>query len=140
MIDYIDQSTLNIEWFFSSNEKIANVSSCCGKVPDSILSLDLIQYLWEFFYNLPEIGEFELVNKFKGRLDDHIHFSKRGIYSFLKTDFNILIDTNYTLVTRPLNPLTLDKLPSEIREILLKTVYNEGDISKLTSIDVSKIH
>lgn len=54
---------------------------------------------------------------------DFVFMAKEGLFSFDKTTPNNFNNTCYHLVAKPLNPLTLDKIPPEIVDILSKSIY-----------------
>src|ERR1700744_5442360 len=116
MISEIDQSTLDIDWFFTDGENIAFVASGGGKLPTSIAkSEDHLESLTSYFRALSEKSDVAVdteLSKMNDNIDGHylsdfIFMSKRGFFCFDKTVLNNFSDTNYHLVTMPLMPLKL---------------------------------
>ncbi|GEN70175.1 hypothetical protein CLA01_02470 [Chryseobacterium lathyri] len=62
--------------------------------------------------------------------------TKKGLYSFDKTNLNNFLDYDYHLVASPMKPLTLNDLPQNILDILMQTKYPYNINS---AIDISKI-
>ena len=152
MYTELDQETLDIDWFFTDDKYIGFVASACGILPKSVAELDIEddEILYSYINSLIEQKDF-LINtdlneiaKKRGfsitekYLSYFIMMSKKGFYSFNKTDIGNRLDTNYHLVTKPVNPLRVDEIPKNILNILKKT-YHKGDISNLSSINIEEI-
>ena len=146
MLSELEQQSLDIDWFFTNDEHIVFVASGGGRLPDSIAkSAENSKLLSSFFRSLPVNSEVVInpsLDKIKGfvvndqYLSDFVLMAKRGLFSFDKTVLNNFLDCNYHLVARPTVPLTIDSVPNEIKDILMKSKYI-GDINLI--IDSSRV-
>lgn len=139
MISEIEQETSDIDWFFTNGKEIGFVASSGGKLPNSISnkSLDEIKLLVDYFRSLPQKSEVSInpnLNQFiipgtnkKSYLSYFIEMTEKGLFSFDKSVSNRFSDTNYHLVTKPMDPFQISDLPLEILKILTKTTI-KGDI------------
>ena len=128
-----EQLGFDIDWFFTDNKYIAFAASAGGLLPESISkATGNYELLSAYFRGLPEISEISInkdVSQIIGSeadepyLRDFVFMTKRGLFSFDKTMPNKFYNTRYHLVAKPLTPLTLDKIPSEVVDILLKSRY-----------------
>jgi len=117
MLTEIQQQTLDIDWFFTSEDKIGFVASAGGKLPSSVASLDEKNgILSSYFRNLPEKTEAIINNeleKIKGSainenyLNDFLYMAKRGLFAFDKLSLNNFLDVNYHIVAKPKQYLSL---------------------------------
>jgi hypothetical protein len=146
MFTEIEQQTLDIDWFFLNGENICFVASGGGKLPFSVAkSSDNNDILVSYFRNLNERCDVIInpnLNKNltdENYLSDFTLMSKKGLYAFDKTILNDFSDTNYHLVTIPLNPLISNELPENIQEILKKTNYSEN-FNNIDNIDTSALN
>lgn len=153
MYTEIEQETLDIDWFFTDGKNIGFVASGGGGLPEIIAdSLENNQKLASYFRSLPDISSLvinpnldSLLHEVFGNgvderyLQDFLLMTKKGLYSFDKTYVNSFLDSNYHLVVSPSMPLTLEDLPKDIFEILIKANYTEGNLNITSNIDVSKI-
>jgi len=148
MISEIEQETSDINWFFTSGNKIGFVASAAGKLPGSVAYLDeKLELLWSYFKDLPETSEVLINPELEAvkntvitndYIEDFNYMAKRGLYTFDKTIVNNFFDTNYHLVAKPTKPLSLDTLPEEIFTLISNILYN-GDIEGTNMIDVKTI-
>ncbi|MET3529000.1 hypothetical protein ABID31_000270 [Chryseobacterium flavum] len=149
MISEIEQQTMDLDWFLTDGEYIGFMTSCGGKLPDSVIeSEQRRQILVDYFRNLPEISETlinpeldKILNKDSGSgggLEDYFFLAKKGLYSFDKTVLNNFFDPHYHLVVFPKNPLRLKDLSQDILDIIVKTKY-EGKLKDIQNIDISEI-
>jgi hypothetical protein len=138
MITELEQSTLDIDWFFLNKNKIGFVASAGGRLPKSISkSQDDIQLLSSYFRSLPRISDIEVNPKLEevminrkideSYLSDFIFMAQKGLYVFDKTFLNNFNDDIYHLVAMPTVGLNINDLPSNIYDILCKT-RNDDDI------------
>jgi hypothetical protein len=148
MLTEIEQQNLDIDWFFMCDDKIGFVASGGGKLPYSIANLgEKSQLLISYFRGLP-IKNGIIINSELGKvlnhdvndeyLNDFKYMGERGLYTFDKTILNNFLERNYHLVTKPINPLKINELPSEIQKILMQTKYN-GDLDSELSICTTNI-
>ncbi|MEN2403168.1 hypothetical protein GKZ90_0025530 [Flavobacterium sp. MC2016-06] len=148
MFTDIQQQTLDIDWFFINDNKIGFVASGGGKLPNSVTNLDeKIGVISSYFRNLPDKSKVIINNKLeeiKGStitenyLSDFVYMAKRGLYVFDKSSLNNFSDLNYHLVVKPESPLELEKLPSDIFQMINKTIYT-GNIEQIDSITINDI-
>ncbi|MFP3834677.1 hypothetical protein [Chryseobacterium sp. SIMBA_028] len=137
MYTEIEQETLDIDCFFTDGKYIGFMTSCGGKLPDSVAgSKEEHHVLVNYFRSLPEISEV-LVNSELDRLlikivgsgvderylEDYVSMTKKGLYSYDKTGLNNSLDSHYHLVASPNEPLKLESLPKDILNILSKTRF-----------------
>lgn len=148
MITEIEQETLDIDWFLTDGKYIGFMASAGGKLPDSVAkSAENNKKLVSYFRSQPEISgclistelDAVLTKKFGSGtddryLEDYLSMTKKGLYSFDKTNFNNFLDGQYHLVASPLNPLTVNDLPKEIVEILMETKCSDS-INKVMNLD-----
>lgn len=137
MYTEIEQQTLDIDWFFTDSKHIGFTASGAGKLPESVArSSEKNEKLVSYFRNLPEISDVVVNPKLNDLLieifgtgaderylQDFIFMTKKGLYSFDKTNLNNFFDYDYHLVTSPKNPLTISELPKDILDILMETRY-----------------
>lgn len=147
MYTEIEQQTLDIDWFFTDGKYIGFTASGAGKLPESIArSSENNEKLVSYFRNLPEISEVIVNPKLNdlligifgtGANERYLHnfvsMTKKGFYSFDKTNLNNFLDYDYHLVTSPMNPLTINDLPQDILNIILQTKYPD-DMSNVINI------
>ena len=135
MFTEIEQQTLDIDWFFTDQINIAFAASGGGKLPSSFTKIQKNEMLVLYFRSLPEISEViinkDLINILPHKIDkeylaDFVFMSKKGLYSFDKTNVGNFSDTNYHLVCKPTNPLKLQDLSTEIKEILINISFNKS--------------
>lgn len=128
MMTEAEQQSLDIDWFFTDGRFIGFVASAGGRVPDSVArSPENSKVLSLYFRGLPEISSVMIRSEEdNGYLEDFIYMTARGLFAFDKTVLNNFSESNYHLVSKPLNPLTMDSVPDKIKEILIltKTNYN----------------
>lgn len=146
MLTEIEQQTLDIDWFFMSQNKIGFVASGAGKLPNTVACLDeKLGYISTFFRNLPEIttviinSDLEIIKKgiiTDAYLSDFIYMAKRGLFAFDKTYLNNFSNTEYHLVAKPLEPLKIKQLPVEIINMISSTIYSGNlDSDSLINLD-----
>ncbi|AYN00143.1 hypothetical protein EAG08_07215 [Chryseobacterium sp. 3008163] len=150
MYTEIEQQTLDIDWFFTDENHIGFVASGAGKLPETVAqSSENNEKLISYFRDLPEISDVvinpeldSLLVKIFGSgaderyLQDFVSMTKKGLYSFDKTNLNNFLDYDYHLVASPMKPLTLKDLSQNILDILIKTKYPDNINS---AIDISRI-
>lgn len=140
MITELEQSTLDIDWFFTSNSRIGFVASAGGRLPKSVSkSEENIQLLSDYFRSLPDISDIEInpmlneimINRKPDEryLSDFILMAQKGLYSFDKTMLNNFEDDNYHLVVKPILNLDIKDLPFEIANVLCQP-FNHTEIDK----------
>jgi len=153
MYTEIEQETLDIDWFFTDGEHIGFVASGGGKLPEVIAgSSENNQKLISYFRSLRDISttvinpnlDSLLYEVFGNGADerylrDFLLMTRKGLYSFDKTYLNSFFDSNYHLVAIPSTPLTLEELPRDIFEILIKAKYTEGNLSNISVLDANKV-
>jgi hypothetical protein len=133
MISEIEQSTLDIDWFFTDNNKIGFVASAGGRLPKSVAkSKDNIELLSNYFRGLSPTTDIKVNPKLKefmphrdineNYLSDFIYMAERGLYSFDKISLNNFNDDGYYLVASPVVGLTINDLPIEISNIIAQTI------------------
>lgn len=149
MYTEIEQQTLDIDWFFLHENYIGFVASGAGRLPKTVAkSSENNEKLISYFRSLPEISDVvinpeldSLLIKIFGSgaderyLQDFVSMTKKGLYSFDKTNLNNFLDYNYHLVASPAKPLTMDNLPQNVLDIL-QTKYPDNINSV---IDISRI-
>ena len=134
-----EQSSLDIDWFFMSKNKIGFVASAGGRLPKSVSkSEDNIQLLSDFFRGLPKISNIEvnphleevMVNRRVDEpyLSDFIFMAEKGLYAFDKTFLDNFDDDTYHLVVKPITDLNIADLPSYVIEVLSQT-SNDEDVN-----------
>lgn len=146
MYTEIEQQTLDIDWFFTDSMNIAFVTSAGGKLPDTVANLDKENLLSVYFRNLPEVSEIIinpeletiLQNVDANYLSDFIEMAKKGLYAFDKTVLNNFSDPYYHLVVSPASPLTLENLPKDIKDLIMKTTYG-NKLIEILKINILKI-
>jgi len=136
MITEIQQETSDIDWFFTSLNKIGFVMSGGGKLPDSVANLDdKLELISAFFRGLPESSGVIINSNLEAikntiitdnYLHDFIYMAKRGLFAFDKTVLNNFNETNYHLVAMPIKPLLTSTIPEDIFELIYNTVYTES--------------
>jgi hypothetical protein len=127
----IQQETLDIGWFFTNDEAIGYVASGGGKLPVSVASsAEKNETLRKFFELLPINSDIEINPQLSeillSPITDHYlecfrSMAEKGLFAFDKTALGRFSDPTYHLVAKPTNPLKLEKLPIEIKEIILQT-------------------
>jgi hypothetical protein len=127
-----EQQAIDLDWFFTDGRFIGFVASAGGKLPDSVARFpENSNKLEIYFRGLSEISSV-IVRSKKDRkyLKDFTYMSARGLFAFDKTVLNNFSESNYHLVSKPLNPLTIDKVSEEIKGLLIltKTNYNVDNI------------
>ncbi|MES2810616.1 MAG: hypothetical protein V4619_18415 [Bacteroidota bacterium] len=131
MINEFEQSTLDIDWFFTNGEEICFIASGGGKLPSSIYNgEENIKIVAAYFHSLPPIGGIAVnpnLDKIVGKdavtdryLYDFNEMATRGIYAYDKTVLNNYSDANYHLVAQPVVPLKINQLPFEIANHLVE--------------------
>ncbi|WP_417940955.1 hypothetical protein [Flavobacterium sp. RS13.1] len=149
MLTEIEQQNLDIDWFFVNENKIAFVASGGGKLPNSIAKLteEKSLLLVSYFRNLekkneviinPELDKLLNHDINDEYLNDFIYMAERGLYAFDKTVLNNFSESNYHLVVAPINPLNVNDLPTQIKEVLLQTTCN-CNLESVLSIDITNI-
>jgi hypothetical protein len=134
MLNEIEQQTLDIDWFFTTEQHVAFVASGGGKLPKSVAnSAKNIKLLTSFFRNLPRISEAIInpnLNKINKTslidnryLEDFVDMAEKGLFTYDKTILNDFSNSGHHLITMPANPLKFDQLPIEIRDILIETKH-----------------
>jgi hypothetical protein len=134
MFTEIDQQTLDIDWFFTSNEHIGFVASGGGLLPASVAkSKENNVILGSYFWDLPEMTDI-IVNPSlsviigtradERYLFDFVKMAKKGLFAFDKTKPGSLSDLHYHLVVKPAIPIKIDQIPFEISRILSETRCN----------------
>src|SRR5258708_4744936 len=146
IITEIEQETLDIEWFFINDDNVGCVLSGAGKLPESVdKSEENNEQLYLYFKMLPERSGIIINPSFNKIIDirrnkeyvtHFVKMAKKGLFSFDKTTMNNFLDPHYHLVAKPIDPLRLVELPSEILELLMETKYN-GELG--TTLDISTI-
>ncbi|MDV7699182.1 hypothetical protein N6B72_19865 [Chryseobacterium soli] len=130
MYTEIEQQTLDIDWFFTDGKYIEFTASGEGKLPESVArSSENNEKLVSYFRNLSEVIVNPKLNDLligifgtgadERYLNDFVSMTKKGFYSFDKTNLNNFLDYDYHLVTSPMNPLTINDLPQDILNIIL---------------------
>ncbi|MBA9073224.1 hypothetical protein GGR22_001350 [Flavobacterium gossypii] len=144
MFTETQQQTLDIDWFFIADDKIGFVASAGVKLPESVAVLDeKIGILSSYFRNLPEITTAHIHDELKEikkidekHLADFVFMAKRGLYAFDKLVLNNFSDLKYHLVAKPETYLSLKGLPTEIIDLIHKTVYTGAiDLAKAINIE-----
>lgn len=148
MITDIEQQTMDIDWFLTGGEYIGFMASGGGKLPASVAeSEEKRRILAHYFRNLPEISEVMINPELDSILDsgvddryleDFVLMTKKGLYSFDKTDLIQFLDSRYHLVASPKHPLKLEDLPQNILEIVVKTNYSKK-LVEIQGINISEI-
>ncbi|UWX59035.1 hypothetical protein N0B40_11340 [Chryseobacterium oranimense] len=152
MYTEIEQQTLDIDWFFTNGKYVSFMASGGGKLPESIAkSKEDNLVLASYFRNLPEISEIiinpdlnNILMKVFGSgideryIEDYALMTRKGLYSFDKTHPNQFTNPNYHIVASPRNPLRLEDLPENIKDILTRTTYNIS-LEEIQSIDITQI-
>ena len=134
MLTEIEQQTLDIDWFFTNGQEIAFVASGGGKLPKSVANSDNISLLSSFFRNLSKTSE-AIINPNSTKLkkilpdnqyfEDFIYMAEKGLFTYDKSILNDFSNSNYDLITIPSNSIKLDRLPLEIRNMIMKTKTND---------------
>jgi len=141
---------LDIDWFFLDKEKRICFAASGGGIVPSNYTNGPDDRLTEYFRQLPILNSDFLLNKkletiknisYKSLLNrmsfDFIQMARRGIYSFDKTILNDQFNPKYHLVARPKGELvSLDSVPIDIKNKLLKTVLNEN-VDQIDSFEVA---
>ncbi|QKJ32154.1 hypothetical protein HQ865_21100 [Mucilaginibacter mali] len=141
MITEIEQETSDFDWFFTNGINVGCVSSGGGRLPLTISrSWENFEFMADFFRDLPPNSDFIINPQLKEirrnlKITDRyfssfIYLAERGIFTYDKTILNNFEDTNYHLVTAPVQPIMLNELPRNISDIILKT----------ETTDLHKIH
>lgn len=128
--DSIDQSTLNVTWFFlGEDDVIAQFSSGGCVLPDLIAqNVEDTQALQAYFDELPPIGEAVFnpflhhhydVRRLRTPLEQYGYYAHRGLVSFDKLDSPLgLDDIHYHCIAHPRQPLALESVPPHLQELL----------------------
>lgn len=148
MLTETQQQTLDLDWFFIADDKIGFIASSGGKLPQSVALLDeKTEIVSSYFRSLPEMTTaiindgLEQIKKSSINeiyLADFVFMAKRGLYAFDKSSINNFSDGTYHLVAKPTQHLKLEELPTEIMDLIGKTVY-EGKMITVDSISIDDI-
>jgi|SRR6516164_7834135 hypothetical protein len=150
MISGLEEETLDLDWFAVDGQGEIGHFATGGKgfLPPSVkASKENQSKLNAFFRKLTKNGEaiespilashvqFQTEAEANRYLEDYSYMAGRGLYSF---DCFIARrrPTSYFLVARPSDPLTLEDLPKDIREVVRLTQFR-GSFSKLNVIQES---
>ena len=130
--DSIDQSTLNVTWFFlGEDDAIAKFSSGGCVLPGVIAqNVEETQALEAYFNQLPPIGEAVFnpflhhyfdVRRLRTPIEQYGYYAHRGLITFDKMDsITGQDDIHYYLIAHPSQDLALESLPQHIQYILRK--------------------
>jgi hypothetical protein len=120
--DDIMQQTLDIDWFMLDKlGYIAHMASGGGALPDSVAaSVEDNKILQNYFGALKEDHEIA-VTKVGYFIDSFIEMGSKGLYSFDVLKPGVLSSTTYLKIVSPIEPLHIDSLPTDVRDILLRT-------------------
>ena len=130
----------DIMWF--GVDTVGHIFECtsagCGNVPEYVCrSQEETEKLLDFFTNkIAKTTSPVLIipNADNPLTDDAKDLSSKGIYCFDITDFDDI--ENYHIISRPEKPISVNDLPSDIKEIISDHIF-EGDVSISESISVS---
>jgi len=128
MITEVEQSTLDIDWFFTDGNEIGFVASGGGKLPISVaLSIDNVSILASYFRQLSPISDVQVNPNINSKVDerylsDFVYMTERGLYSFDKTVLGDFSDESYHLVSTPSTPLRLKELPGNIAQLISRSM------------------
>ncbi|WP_123911571.1 hypothetical protein [Chryseobacterium sp. G0162] len=153
MYTEIEQQTLDIDWFFTDGNHIGFVASGAGKLPETVAqSSENNEKLISYFRDLPEISDVvinseldSLLVKIFGSganeryLQDFVSMTKKGLYSFDKTNLNNFLDPHYHLVASPKTPLKLKELPHDILDIVIGTQYSNKlmEVQEINRLEIN---
>jgi hypothetical protein len=155
-ITAIDQEINDYDWFAIDIEnRIAHLSSAGGILPSSVTqSAEENILLVDYFQSLDiKENNFSINNSFqvpsnmqrpeirKMFFRYYALYSAMGLYSFARNEFNSdgkWSDFEYSLLTIPAAPLSLQSLPIDIQEIVSRTRYN-GVFSDSNILDLRNI-
>ncbi len=136
-LEYVD-----LDWFSPDGRgAIAHFASGgCGFVPDKALELfHALDECWEFLFSLPNVteaivieknlSEFESDNMRDRYLESFVNMASKGFYSFDVTELVNQSD-QYKLVAAPQKELTLDDIPTIVKEVLVKNSIKNCHLSQ----------
>ena len=133
------QEGIDIDWFaVDVNGIVVHAASGGGMLPSSVAySREDTYHIASFFRGMPYLEAEIEINSFidekvwfpslesrKNYLEDFLSMSKRGLYSFDKTNPGNFSDVSYHLVCYPNNVIRVQNLPEEIRKILIRTTLS----------------
>jgi hypothetical protein len=145
-IDELEQEESDIDWFAADTDgHIVYFASGGGVLPESVAaSEESLLQLHQFFLTLPETASAPLVQvepnaERSGRSPQgFLRYARRGLFAFDKTRLNEHRDTQYHLVARPAQPLTITDLPGQIAALLLQTQLPVS-VLEASQVDTSTI-
>lgn len=146
------QSTLDIDWFaIDANDVLIHFASGGGPLPLSISAhkedtVKLSRYFRECPFNNQvihinqKLSDFVFLKSEQAKeryLSDFLSMSKRGIYSFDKTNPGNFAYRRFHLVSFPEASLQINVLSQDIVKILKRTRI-DVDITKVMSLSISE--
>ncbi|MBO3273290.1 hypothetical protein [Hymenobacter defluvii] len=143
-IDEIDQEDADIDWFATDNNgHILHIASGGGILPESVAaSEEELLELHQYFLTLPETGSGVTVaveeTADEGSYQGFARYARRGLFSFAKTRLHERADTQYYIVARPTQLLTVAELPTHIAELLGRTRLL-GAVTEQVTLDSTTI-
>lgn len=118
----IEQSSQDLDIFFSDGEKLIHFASAGGRIPDRLLNSDNYNQIvtnaiavnspnFEIEIN-PNLSEILGLNNqnLESYLTSFTEMAKKGFYSYDKTKIGEFDDQNFHLVAKPKSPLTTNTL------------------------------
>lgn len=121
----IEQSTLDLDIFFSDNNKLIHLASGGGILPDKLTETekynDYISRLMpslstefeiEINPNLPEILNL-IENGLENYLSSFVEIAKKGFYTYDRSNIGQFHDTTFHLVAKPKTDLNLNEFIKE---------------------------
>jgi hypothetical protein len=140
-ITAIDQEINDYDWFAVDIEnKIAHLSSAGGILPSSVTQSAEDNLLLVAYFQSLEVKENDFLINVNFQVPSNMQrpemqkmffrynalYSTRGLYSFARNEFNNngeWSDFEYSLLTIPTKPLSLQSLPIDIQEMVSRTRY-----------------
>jgi len=137
-IDELEQETSDIDWFATdSSGYIIHFASGGGSLPESVASSqEILLQLYQYFLALPDTASASQVqaepNVAKGAdYQSFIRYARRGLFSFEKASLSNLADPVYSLVARPVVPLTIKNIPEPIATLVRRTTLSDSVLDKM---------
>lgn len=135
----------DLDWFATdTNGYVVHLASGGGALPAPVVAIlqEVLDPVFAHLYALPErsrnvrIAPYALQHY--GWLDAYRHYAHRGLFSFNKTDMEIITDMNYRLVAAPEDALLLEELPADVAGMVARIRLPFAVVDR-TAFDVARL-